>query len=175
MITLDREGTCHGLSVAGGPSILRLRPAGTAKAAATKRTSPTCCHCRRSSSVECECDRRGLPVRTRSATDLLLRALLGAPVITVTSASRLIDRSFPQTNEAIARLIGADVLTQITVGRRNRAFEAPDIIDAFANLERQLASPHGDTAISGPVRRVPRRQPPSRKPNPRAAGLRPSR
>lgn len=96
-------------------------------------------------------------VRLRSATDLLLHALLGAPVLTVTSASALIGRSFPQTNEAMSRLVDAGILRQVTVGKRNRAFEAPEIIDAFTDLERQLASPGGDTRSSEPSRRVPRR------------------
>jgi Fic family protein len=82
-------------------------------------------------------------VRGESATDLLLRALPGAPVVTVTDAAGLIGRSFPQANEAIGRLVSAGVLTQINVGKRNRAFEARDIINAFTDLERQLASPEG--------------------------------
>ena len=96
-------------------------------------------------------------VRARSAADLLLRLLVGAPVVTVNSAAEMIGRSFIQTNEAIMRLVEADILRQVTVGRRNRAFEAPDIIAAFTDLERQLASPEGDTITSDPVRRVPRR------------------
>ncbi|MST31337.1 Fic family protein [Acidimicrobiaceae bacterium USS-CC1] len=97
-------------------------------------------------------------VRARSAADLLLGALVGAPVVTVNSAADMISRSFVQTNEAISRLVDAGVLQQVTVGRRNRAFEAPDIIAAFTDLERQLASPEGDTHSSEPVRRVPRRR-----------------
>ena len=97
-------------------------------------------------------------VRSGSATDLLLRALPGAPILTVKAASALISRSFPQVNEAMARLVEADVLSQITVGRRNRAFEAKEIINAFTDLERQLASPAGDTRTSEPSRPVtPRR------------------
>jgi Fic family protein len=96
-------------------------------------------------------------VRARSAADLLLGVLVGAPVITVNSAAEMISRSFIQTNEAISRLVEAGILKQVTVGRRNRAFEAPDIIAAFTDLERQLASPEGDTLTSEPVRRVPRR------------------
>jgi hypothetical protein len=45
---------------------------------------------------------------------------------------------------------------QVTVGRRNRAFEAHEIVDAFTDLERQLASPEGDTLSSAPARPVPR-------------------
>jgi hypothetical protein len=50
-----------------------------------------------------------------------------------------------------------EILTQVTVGRRNRAFEASEIVDAFADLERQLASPEGNTRASEPSRRVPYR------------------
>jgi Fic family protein len=97
-------------------------------------------------------------VRARSATDLLLQQLVGAPVLTVGSAASLIGRSFVQTNEAVGRLTEAGILHQVNIGRRNRAFEAPDIIAAFIDLERQLASPEGDTRSSEPVRPVPRRR-----------------
>ena len=75
----------------------------------------------------------------------------GAPVLTVNSAAALIGRSFPQTNAAIQRLVDAGVLAQVNVGRRNRAFEAGDAIRAFMDLERQLASPLGDTVVSPPT------------------------
>jgi Fic family protein len=102
-------------------------------------------------------DRLG-PIRSRSATDLLLRALPGAPVITVDSAAALIGRTFNPANEAIDRLVEAGILKQVTIGRRNRAFEAPDIIRAFTALERRLASPAGDTRSSKPSRPVPARR-----------------
>ena len=98
------------------------------------------------------------PVRADSATDRLLRALPGAPVLTVRAAADLISRSLRATNEAITRLSAAEVLTQVTLGRRNRAFEARELIDAFTDLERQLASPRGDTRVAPPSRRVPRRR-----------------
>jgi hypothetical protein len=69
----------------------------------------------------------------------------------------MIGRSFPQTNDAIDRLVNADILRQLNVGKRNRAFEAPAIIEAFTSLECQLASPEGDTRTSRPARAVPRR------------------
>ena len=97
-------------------------------------------------------------VRAESALDLLLRALPGAPVLTVQSAAELIGRSAQATNEAIARLTEAKVLSQTTVGKRNRAFEAAEVIDAFTDLERRLASPVGDTRTAPPARRVPRRR-----------------
>jgi Fic family protein len=97
-------------------------------------------------------------VRSKSATDLLLRRLPGAPVLTADSAATLIGRTFKPANEAIQRLVQVGILHQVTVGRRNRAYEAPEIIDAFTDLERQLASPAGDTRTSPPARPVPRRR-----------------
>jgi Fic family protein len=97
-------------------------------------------------------------VRADSATDRLIRALPGAPMVTVHGAADLIGRSYQQTNEAMARLVERNVLAQVSIGRRNRAFEAVEIIDAFADLERRLASPAGDTRSSPPVRTVPQRR-----------------
>jgi hypothetical protein len=98
------------------------------------------------------------PVRAGSATDRLLRALPGAPLVTVSSAAVLADRSFAAANDATARLEAAGIVRQVSVGRRNRAFEVPEIIEAFTDLERQLASPEGSTRASPPARRVPRRR-----------------
>ncbi|HET6909670.1 MAG TPA: Fic family protein [Mycobacteriales bacterium] len=98
------------------------------------------------------------PIRANSALDLLLRALPGAPVITVESAAALIGRTYKPANDAIQRMMEAGVLRQVTIGRRNRAFEAPDVIAAFTDLERQLASPEGNTRTSKPRRPVPARR-----------------
>jgi Fic family protein len=97
-------------------------------------------------------------VRRNSAADLLLRALPGAPVVTVPSAATLIGRSFTAANNAMAQLVAAGVLHQVNVGRRNRAYEAPEIIAAFTDLERLLALPDADTRTSKPARPVPQRR-----------------
>jgi hypothetical protein len=97
-------------------------------------------------------------VRANSTTDVLLRRLPGAPILTVSSAAGLVGRSFQAVNDAIARLAEAGILRQVSVGRRNRAFEAPEVIEAFTSLERQLAIPAGDIRSSEPSRRVPRRR-----------------
>lgn len=96
-------------------------------------------------------------VRRDSAVDRLLRVLPGMPILTTSGAADAIDRTFQAANEAIDRLVTASVLKQITVGRRNRAFEASDVLEAFTDLERQLASPQGDTRSSEPSRPVPYR------------------
>jgi hypothetical protein len=47
------------------------------------------------------------------------------------AAARLIGRTTQATNEAFKRLTTAGVLEQVNIGRhRNRAYEAPAIIDA---------------------------------------------
>ena len=98
-------------------------------------------------------------VRSNSAADLLINSLPGVPVLTVAGVASLIGRSYPQTNAAIERLVAAGILTQYTVGRRNRTFEAGEIINAFTDLERQLTSPDGDTLTSEVARPVPPRRP----------------
>lgn len=97
-------------------------------------------------------------VRKNSAVDRLVEALPAAPIVTVRTAANLIDRTGQAVNEAIPRLLDAGVLKQTTIGRRNRAFEAPDLIDEFNALERQLASPAGDTRSDEPARPVPARR-----------------
>ena len=97
-------------------------------------------------------------VRRDSAVDRLVEALPAAPIVTVKTAADLIDRTGQAVNEAIPRLLDAGVLKQTTIGRRNRAFEAPDLIDAFNALERQLASPTGNTRSNAPTRPVPARR-----------------
>ncbi len=96
-------------------------------------------------------------VRRGSAADLLITVLPGAPIVTVNGAAGLIGRTFQATNQAMSRLAAADILRQVNVGRRNRAFEAPELIRQFTELERRLASPTGNTRSSQPSRRVPRR------------------
>ena len=95
-------------------------------------------------------------VRRDSTVNLLVSVLPSAPVITTTTASEFVGRSFPAASQAIERLVAAGVLVQVSVGRRNRAYEAPELIDAFTAFERRLASPEADTRVSAPARRVPR-------------------
>lgn len=95
-------------------------------------------------------------VRRNSAVDLMVQRLPGAPIVTVTSAAELTGRTFQAANQAIDRLRSVGILAPITVGRRNRAFEARDVIEAFTDLERQLASPEGNTGSSEPVAPFPR-------------------
>ena len=96
-------------------------------------------------------------VRAKSAADLLINALPGAPIVTVNGAADLIGRTYQATNTAIDRLVEAKILRQVNVGQRNRAFEAPELVRTFTDLERQLASPTGETrsAFAGAARPAP--------------------
>ena len=96
-------------------------------------------------------------VRRNSATDLLVAALPSLPVFSVTTAAAHIGRSFQATSDAVARLVEADVVRQVTLGRRNRAFEAVGLFEAFTGFERALASPEADTLVAPPKRPVPAR------------------
>ncbi len=94
-------------------------------------------------------------VRSGSAVERLLTVLPGVPIISVKGAAEVIGRSFQATNQAMHRLESAGVVRQVTIGRRNRAYEARAIIDAFTALERQLASATGDTTVALPRRAAP--------------------
>jgi hypothetical protein len=113
---------------------------------------------RRAAELEVEWRERLGSVRAKSGTDVLLRVLPGAPILTADSAATLLGRTFKPAAAAIQRLVDAGILRQVNVGRRNRAFEAPEVIAAFTAMERQLASPEGDTRTREPVRTVPRRK-----------------
>ncbi|WP_432878448.1 Fic family protein [Kribbella sp. CA-245084] len=104
---------------------------------------------------------RAAPVRAGSATELLIDALPAAPVLTLAAAAQLIDRSQQAANQGLARLVEARILREVTDGRRNRVYEAPELIDAFTLLERRFASPAADTRIEAPSRPVPSRPEPT--------------
>lgn len=95
-------------------------------------------------------------VRADAAALRLIEVLPGAPVITLASAGAMIERSLRATIDAVKRLTDAGIVTPVHVGRQRRQlYEAREIIDVFTALERQLASPAGDTRIEPPNRPVP--------------------
>ncbi|MGB6712579.1 MAG: Fic family protein, partial [Candidatus Cybelea sp.] len=98
-------------------------------------------------------------IRSDAAALRLIDVLPGAPVITLASAQSMIDRSLRATIDAMKRLSYAGVVTPAHLGRqRKQIYEAREIIDVFTALERQLASPAGDTQIEPPARPVPARR-----------------
>lgn len=96
-------------------------------------------------------------VRPHSTVSELLERIGEMPVLTVEHAAAQLGRSFEATNNAVARLVEVGALTESTGGRRNRVFEAREVLELVASAERRLASPDADTRASPPVRRVPYR------------------
>jgi len=97
-------------------------------------------------------------VRAGSATAELVERLPGTPIVTVQGVAEMLGRSVTSIGEAIDRFAQAGILTQITTGRRNRAWEASEVVDAFTDFERALASPTGGTSSAKPARPVPARR-----------------
>jgi Fic family protein len=93
-----------------------------------------------------------------ATVDQLIDTLPGTAIMTVGSASRVLGRSFAEAKDAIDTLARVNVLHKVRVAGGGVAFEATEIITAFTQLERRLASPMGDTYVSPPVRAVPRRR-----------------
>jgi len=112
---------------------------------------------RRTQQLQVEWRARLGSVRSDAAALALLDRLIATPVITVRSVAEDLGVSVPAANNAVAQLVEAAIVAQVRAGRRNRAFEAREILDAFTSLERQFASPTGDTRTAEPNRTVPER------------------
>lgn len=97
------------------------------------------------------------PVRAGSAASGLLAELPRLPVFTINTASETLQRSWDAVNQAVTRLEQAGVVRQVTIGRRNRAYEVIGLFEAMTAYERILASPAADTSIAPPARPVPSR------------------
>jgi Fic family protein len=100
-------------------------------------------------------------VRSHSVALRIVEILPGTPLTTVSNLQRMTGSALSSITEAVARLEKAEILRPVTVGRkRGQIYEAREIVDAFTDLERQLASPADDTHIEAPVRAVPSRPQP---------------
>jgi Fic family protein len=101
----------------------------------------------------------GRPRRT-SATHRLIELLVARPVVDIPSVRDQLEVSYPQAREAVLRLEEAGVLRQFVLGRRrNRAWEAPSLLDLLDAFEFAAMTP----TRSGEPRRTaprPRRAPP---------------
>lgn len=92
------------------------------------------------------------PIRRGSAASALLSELPRLPVFTINTASEALQRSWDAVNQAVTRLEHAGVVRQVTIGRRNRAYEVVGLFKAMTAYERILASPAADTSIGPPGR-----------------------
>jgi Fic family protein len=90
--------------------------------------------------------------RASSAADRLITVLPAYPIVDLKLARELLKVSGPAAWGALQRLENAGVLHQITIGRRNRAYEAVGLFELVDRFEHELATPPGQAR---PVRRAP--------------------
>jgi Fic family protein len=103
--------------------------------------------------------------RRGSAADLLLGVLVSAPVIDARTAERITGRSRAAVERALNGLAEDGVLQQVTLGRRNRAWESVGLLALLDDFERDLS---GGTVGIGETRQGRRRG--ARRAVPAAAG-----
>lgn len=106
---------------------------------------------RKIDALESDWRRQAAPIRRGSAADLLVSAMVSAPVVTVATAARLINRSEVATNAAVEQLVSAGVLVPMRDVKRNRAFEAKGFVELVTLFEREMASAAGDTRKEPPA------------------------
>lgn len=129
---------------------------GTFGAACTRAAEDAVAFEKRISGIQDNWRERLGRVNRHSVALRIIDLLPGSPIITIADAQRLTGGSKSSVIEAMRRLEAAGVITTITAGRqRGHSYQAKDVVDAFLDLERQLASPAGDTLIEPPVRDVP--------------------
>ncbi len=91
--------------------------------------------------------------RHGSAPDRLTQLLVERPVVDIPTVSTEVHVSYPQAREAVLRLETAGVLRSITIGRRrNRAWEAPSLLDLLDAFEVDATKPtrEGEPRRAGP-------------------------
>lgn len=93
--------------------------------------------------------------RRDSAARALIELLPSHPIIDVGTTEALLRRSNQAARLAMLQLERAKVLTPITVGRRNRAWEAAGLFDLVNDFEAHLATRRGGVTR---VRPAPRRR-----------------
>ncbi len=98
----------------------------------------------------------GNPRRT-SATQKLIEALGRRPIVDIRAAGELVGVSYPQARHAVLVLEAAGVLRPVIVGRRrNRAWEAPQVIALLDDFAFEAATPtrDGEPRRPSPARRA---------------------
>jgi len=85
-------------------------------------------------------DRAGDP-RNGSATRLLVDGLAAHPVVSVESVQQLLPVRGEAARTAILRLEEAGVLRQVTIGKRNRAWAAIEVLDLLDDFDSLVRSP----------------------------------
>ncbi len=74
-------------------------------------------------------------LKMHSSIDRLLWRLPGEPLLTIPRAVKLTGKSFAAMNTCVSQLCEYGILRPVTSGKRNRFFEAPDILEAYGEIE----------------------------------------
>lgn len=88
-------------------------------------------------------------VRADAAAWRLIEVLPAQPVVTLPTAVARVERTKPALNQAIEQLVAAKILTPLSGGKRNRAWEASGLLDLLTRLESG-ATPEGEPG-PGPI------------------------
>lgn len=91
--------------------------------------------------------------RRGSAARRLIQLLPGQPILRIGHVIELTGVSDTAAHRAVDQLVDASVLKQLTVGKRNRAWEAVGLLDLVDRFERALATP--EAGDDKPVRPSP--------------------
>ncbi len=97
-------------------------------------------------------ERAGNP-RADAAVTKLIPRLPAQPVVDVKAAEHLCDCSNQAARLAMLHLEKTGVLRQVTIGKRNRAWEATELFDLLNQFERDMASPPSGGRPGRPVPR----------------------
>lgn len=97
----------------------------------------------------------GRALRRDSAALQILEGLLGAPVLTIATASRIYGVSRTAASRGLETLRAAGILTTESIGAGRRAYTARAVLDTITWVERRLASTRFDTRVCAPARAVP--------------------
>lgn len=84
--------------------------------------------------------------RRGSTARRLIQALPAQPILRSNHVMELLGTSSTSAHKAINELAATGVLKQVTVGKRNRAWEAAGLLDLVDGFERRLAAPSGRPA-----------------------------
>lgn len=79
--------------------------------------------------------------RRDSAAARIIEELPGNPLVDGKTARQITGTSDESTRLALRRLEDAGVIEQVSVGRRNRVWEAPEVYEAVDRFELELATP----------------------------------
>ena len=98
------------------------------------------------------------PLRRDSAANTLINLLPAAPIVDAGSVESLVGCSNQAARLALAHLERCGVISTLTVGRRNRAWEAPSVFELLNDFERHLATRRGGRTQLRPAPAPPRKR-----------------